>query len=479
MNLRVHSFELRVRPCQTRIPFRFGIATLTSAPLALLRLECETANGQRVCGHASDLLVPKWFEKDPDQSVDTDVRRLMASVNHAGRAIIDATTDAPTVFEAWWRAYHACVGVASDADAMPPLVRGFGVALVERALIDAACHASGEPFTDAIRRNILGLDLARFDPALANINPIAPTPRSEVHLRHTVGLLDPIETAEIQPEDRVEDGLPQSLEEDIATYGLQYFKIKVNGDLESDLDRLRRIQRVLQRHSTGTPRYTLDGNEQFASIEDLVMMFERIEADPELAQMLDGLLYVEQPLARAHTFDPDRNTGMDALRRWTQVIIDEADGTMDAFPRAAALGYSGVSIKNCKGVFRAIANAARCRASDGRWFQSGEDLTNLPCLALQQDLLTMAALGMTHVERNGHHYFNGLGHLPETEASAALAAHDDLYEPDPHGVARLSVRDGVLHFASLATPGYGDDTPIDWDAWSPADAWAGFEAPST
>lgn len=477
MRYRVHAFDLRLRPCRTRIPFRFGIATLTTAPLALLRIEIEAEDGQRAHGYASDLLVPKWFEKIPDQPVETDVRRLIASVKEAGTVMVDATSAPRSVFDAWWTTYEQCVSSA-DCARIPALVRGFGVALVERALMDAACRASDCSFHQALSQDLFGLDLSRFEASLADVNPVAANPQLSMHLRHTIGLLDPIETSEITADDRVNDGLPQSLEEDISRYGLRYFKVKVNGDLQADIERLTRIQRVLATHCPHAPKFTLDGNEQFNSIADVVTMFERIDADPALQSMFEGMMYLEQPLSRMHTFDPDRNSGLDKLAKWTRVIIDEADAGIDAFPRAAALGYAGVSIKNCKGVFRAIANAARCRLHDG-WFQSGEDLTNLPCIALQQDLLTMSALGMTHVERNGHHYFNGLGHLPVPDASAALSQHPDLYEADPQAIARLRISDGMLNFASLATTGYGDDTPVAWDAWSPADSWTGFEAPST
>ena len=36
-----------------------------------------------------------------------------------------------------------------------------------------------------------------------------------------------------------------------------------------------------------------------------------------------------------------------------------------------------------------------------------------------------------HVERNGHHYFRGLDHLPSEVAAEALAAHPDLYRTLP------------------------------------------------
>ena len=108
-------------------------------------------------------------------------------------------------------------------------------------------------------------------------------------------------------------------------------------------------------------------------------------------------------------------------------------------------------------MLRALAAARLCAERHGALFQSGEDLTNLPVLALQQDLCTAAALGLAHVERNGHHYFHGLDHLAPAVQAAALAAHPDLYRPLGGGAA-LRIEDGRLRFGSvLAARGYGHE----------------------
>ena len=60
-------------------------------------------------------------------------------------------------------------------------------------------------------------------------------------------------------------------------------------------------------------------------------------------------------------------------------------------------------------------------------FVCGEDLTTVPTVALEQDLALHAALGITHLERNGHHYFAGLEHLTEGERAAAWAGKPWLY----------------------------------------------------
>ena len=159
---------------------------------------------------------------------------------------------------------------------------------------------------------------------------------------------------------------------------------------------------------------------------------------------------------------------MSALAEEKPVIIDESDDSLEAFPRARRLGYTGVSSKTCKGLYKSLLNAARCRLwnrEEGavRYFMSGEDLTIQAGLALQQDLALVSLLGLAHVERNGHHYVDGMAALPSTEQAAFLEAHPDLYER-AHGAVRLKIRDGDLQLGSLGCPGFASAAMPDWEA---------------
>jgi len=75
-------------------------------------------------------------------------------------------------------------------------------------------------------------------------------------------------------------------------------------------------------------------------------------------------------------------------------------------------------------------------------------------------------IGVTHAERNGHHYVDGFGDTPAAEAQAFLAAHPDLYADDGHKV-RLAIHDGDLLTGSLTTPGFATSVHPDWSAMSP------------
>ena len=97
MDLTLVDAVLYLDTCDTRLPFRFGMHTLTRAPLALLHLTVE-ANGRTLHGFASDLLVPKWFEKDAAKTPADDVSVLIDSAQSAIARTVGRTG---TAFDLW------------------------------------------------------------------------------------------------------------------------------------------------------------------------------------------------------------------------------------------------------------------------------------------------------------------------------------------------------------------------------------------
>jgi hypothetical protein len=94
---------------------------------------------------------------------------------------------------------------------------------------------------------------------------------------------------------------------------------------------------------------------------------------------------------------------------------------------------------------------------------SAEDLTTQAGLSVQQDLALVSLLGIRHVERNGHHYVNGMAALPASEQDAFLRAHPDLYERS-HGAVRLKIQDGRIALGSLDCAGYASAAMPDFGA---------------
>jgi hypothetical protein len=156
-----------------------------------------------------------------------------------------------------------------------------------------------------------------------------------------------------------------------------------------------------------------------------------------------------------------------ALADQVPIEIDESDADVSVFPLARSLGYRGISSKSCKGFYRALINYARIAKwnaeEPGRYFMSAEDLTTQAGVALQQDL-ALASLIATHVERNGHHYVDGMTGAPRAEEDAFLGAHPDLYHRARNGRLRLTIRDGAISIGSLDTPGLGAGPMPDFTA---------------
>jgi len=433
---RIAEVALFERDVRLRMPFRFGVVTLTESPQAFARVRIRMADGREAEGAAAELLAPKWFDKDPALSNEDNFEQLRRSLAAARQAYL-----AHEARRAW---AHSSPGRG--------LVQNYGPALVDRAVLDALCRALGLSFYRALQTNMVGADSFEGMDLGAFLGTLKP--RTSVAARHTVGLVDPITAAD--QAHRVDDGLPETLEEVIARYGHRYFKLKVAGDARADVERLAAIAAVLDRID-GSYHVSLDGNEQYEDMQGVAELWARIKSDVRLARLAQNVLFIEQPVKRQKAFDAPVK-GIDK-----PVIIDESDDALDAFPRAKALGYRGVSSKTCKGLYKSLVNRARCAAWGDGYFMSGEDLTLQPGLALQQDLALVSILGLTHVERNGHHYVNGMAGLPPGEQNAFLAAHPDLYEKS-HGAVRVRIEDGVLAIGSLDCPGYASRALPDWDS---------------
>ena len=163
----------------------------------------------------------------------------------------------------------------------------------------------------------------------------------------------------------------------------------------------------------GDYRTTLDGNEQYDDVEGIVELWRKVEETPALARLAKSTLFIEQPIKRAVAL----SRSVEPLAKHRAVIIDELDGELSSFPTALELGYAGVSSKNCKGFYKSILNAARVARLGAGHFMSAEDLTTWPGVSVQQDLALVSLLGLTHVERNAHHFIDGMSFAPEARAA--------------------------------------------------------------
>ncbi|MET4387243.1 hypothetical protein ABIB73_002998 [Bradyrhizobium sp. F1.4.3] len=453
--LKLRDIAFFERPVQFARPFRFGAITINATPQLFVRVEIEVEGKSKVEGTAvgasAELLVPKWFDKRPELSPAQTVDELRRALEIA-RGLYLARTGFLTAFDL----HASCIGaqVATCAKKnIPALAAAYGPAEIDKAVLDALLRAAETNFFDGMAGNIAGID-ARLSPDLKETD-IAQflagrEPLARVAIRHTIGLDDTVEG---------EGGVADALE----NAGARYFKLKLSGDPAADAARLERIGRELD--TLGHEyKVTLDANEQYADLAALQALIDRLDRDPALRPISSRLLYVEQPMPR----DITRQSPLGSLAA-RGFIIDEADDSYDAFPAARALGYRGISSKSCKGLYKSIVNATRsAKWSVGgeKFFVTGEDLTCQAGLAVQQDVALGALIGITHAERNGHHYVDGFGETPAAEAQAFAHAHPDLYADAGQGI-RLKIHSGDLVTGSLNATGFATSVHPDWSALAP------------
>ena len=449
------------RQVTLRLPFRFGNATLTQAPQVFVRARIKLADGREGEGVAAELLAPKWFDKSPQLTNEENFDQLRGSLNMAKLLLMELGPDTPFGLSATIdQPLHDAFANAG----LNGLIASFGLALIDRAIIDALARLGNVSVFDLVKTNRLSLD-AKTAPDLAgfDIDKLLASlaPGQAIHARHTIGLVDALARAETDGK-RIDDGLPESLEEIVGTYGHRYYKLKVSGKIDADIDRLCGIASVIDR---GAPyQATLDGNEQYYDIDAVTALWRRIGEMPRLARLKQSIIFIEQPIAR----DRALSAAVKALSDEVPIEIDESDADVGVFPRARALGYRGISSKSCKGFYRALINRARIEKwnaeEPGRYFMSAEDLTTQAGVAVQQDLALATLIGATHVERNGHHYVDGMTGAPPAEEDAFLKHHPDIYHRAANGRLRVTIRDGAMTIGSLNAPGLGVGPMSDFTA---------------
>lgn len=475
MQVNVTRAERYVTNLDKRMAFHFGNVVATEGPHHFLELTLEV-DGEETTGLSMVGMAPMWFLKDPDLSL-TEATAALLEVFQA--ATENALTQAPaqSVFELWYDLFERQRAWAAETH-HPPLLWAYGVSMVEQAVIDAFCRHRGIPFAEAVRNGAFGIQPGRIYGELEGV-PIADylpaEPTRATAVRHTVGLTDPLEPADMDDEDRLDDGLPQALSEYVERDGVDHFKIKLSADEERDTERLARIGEVLESSSLESYFCTLDANEQYDTVRQFKDRWERHTNDPTLTAVVDHVAYVEQPLPRAAALTDETR---DVLLSWEgrpPIIIDESDDDLDSAGRALGCGYAGTSHKNCKGVFKGLINACliekRRREDDGEYVMSGEDLTTIGPVELLHDLAVMGTMGLDHIERNGHHYYRGLSFLSEDLQERVLEAHSDLYRRHEDGFVTMAIDDGRFRFGSVIDAPFGRDFDLDPSRFTPIEKW--------
>ena len=125
----IEDIALFERDVKLRMPFRFGVVTLTEAPQAFARVRIRLDDGRTAEGMAAELLAPKWFDKNTALTNEQNFDQLRRSILIAADAY---TSDAipRSTFDHFVARYRGQME-ACGAEALNPLVASYGPALVE------------------------------------------------------------------------------------------------------------------------------------------------------------------------------------------------------------------------------------------------------------------------------------------------------------------------------------------------------------
>jgi hypothetical protein len=288
---------------KARMPFRYGIATMTEVPHVFLRLTFDF-DGTPATGVSADHLPPKWFTKDPKRALDEEIEEMLLVLR---TAVVNARQLSAATPFAFWRELYAAQAAWGVTNKIPPLLAQFGVTLVERALIDAFCRHTKTTLATALHENTFGIDLGDIHASLAGTAPadwLPAQPPVRVFARHTVGLSDALTDEEIPADEKVADGLPQSLVACIRFYGMRHFKLKINGESARDQQRLAQMAKIFAAECGDDYAFSLDGNESFHEVSAFKDYVTNLRANVGDDAFWSKLLFIEQPWHRSVALSP-------------------------------------------------------------------------------------------------------------------------------------------------------------------------------
>jgi len=442
-DIRIVSVDHGFEEFRYRVPYQFGGRTVDRVTILNVNCRVRTRGGREAWGFGSMTLGNAWAFPAVPHDVSLGAMTALAAALESVTGACDAWGHPIDLFRALEPEYLAAAAALSRARNLPvPLPKL--CTLVVASPFDAALHdAYGKLFGlssyATYGREFMSRDLAqdlgpRFKGEFLD-RYVPATPRARTPVFHSVGAIDPLEAGDVRT--RIDDGLPNTLEEWIARDGVTRFKIKLNGgNLDADVDRIVRVDgvvtRALEVRRVDDWKYLLDFNEGCPNVEYLLEALRRVRATSPRG--FERVLYIEQPTAR--DLRSDRANVMHEVAKLRPVVIDESLTDLDTLLLARDMGYTGVALKACKGQSHALLMAAA--AQKFGMFLCVQDLTCPGASLIHSAGIAARVPGNAGIEANARQF-----------VPAASAA----WEPRFPGV--FTIRDGMMATGQLTGPGLG------------------------
>lgn len=426
-----------------RAPYQFGGRSVDRVTLLDVDIRVRTGDGREAWGFGSMPLGNAWAFPAASQDDGLGAMQALADALRGLTAACDERGHPIDLFRALEPAYlRAAAEVSRTRGLAVPIPKL--CTLVVASAFDAAIHdAYGKAFGVSVyatynasyMRRDLSIDLGSSFRGEHLDRYVAVAPRATLPVFHSVGASDPLEAADVST--RVDDGLPNTLEEWIPRDGLIRFKIKLNGGhLDADVDRVLAIDRVVTRAQAARGasdwRYSLDFNEGCPNVRYLLDFMARIKRGTPRG--FDRILYIEQPTAR--DLEQDRANVMHEAAKLRPVVIDESLTGLDALRLAREMGYTGVALKACKGQSQAMLMAAAARKFG--MFICVQDLTCPGASLVHSAGIAARVPGNAGIEANARQFVPSANEGWDARFPGLFAIHD-----------------GVMRTGQLTGPGLG------------------------
>ncbi|MGY8731645.1 MAG: hypothetical protein ACKVK0_05885, partial [Pirellulales bacterium] len=324
--LRILNYSLRLRSSFTQNPFHYGNAELTACPQAIVRVTVEF-KGQVSQGYAADCLPPLWFDKSSDNSYSRQIDSMCAAITAVAGLIGEEMS-----FDNALDLSLALANAGKPKFLENELLASFGKSMLERSVIDACCRAEGASFGDLIVGGVLCDDreitwaLESGENTREHIwNRDNRSPR--IYVRHTIGMADEIWNVN-------ESATVTSLQSQIRTSKLRYFKIKIANRGEEEVERVQQIVKCIESEMGNDYSVTLDGNEQFDCFGEFAELYAQFKVLPVLRNFCTNIVAIEQPVSRNRALKRTSLSGLSAFASEIPVIIDESDDQWNSFAQA-------------------------------------------------------------------------------------------------------------------------------------------------
>jgi len=436
-----HEFE----DFQYRAPYQFGGRSVDRVTILNVRCRVRTNAGRESSGFGSMTLGNAWAFPAASQDAGLGAMRTLAGKLRDITADCDDKGHPIDLFRVLEPQYLRAAADVSRAQALPVPIPKLCMLVVASAFDGAIHDAYGKAFGRSVYETYssefmsrdLSVDLGPSFKGEHLDRYVPPAPRAWMPVFHSVGASDPLDPSDMQSRTRIDDGLPNTLEEWIPRDGLIRFKIKLNGgNLAADFDRVVRIDRIVNRVQAARGvtdwQYSLDFNEGCPNVAYLLEFLRRLrEATPT---GFDRILYIEQPTAR--DLAKDRANVMHEAAKLRPVVIDESLTDLESLLLAREMGYTGVALKACKGQSQAMLMAAA--AQKFGMFLCVQDLTCPGASLIHSAGIAARVPGNAGIEANARQF------VP--------AANRDWESRFP---GLFTIKNGLMATGQLTGPGLG------------------------